>query len=276
MNAAKKDAIKKVKGYIDEALRAEVDEILDDDINRAEWWTSLDDYLLNDDAGKDQQGNPKPTIAERLSGKGPQFKTAVKQGAAYGLMWGKGIMRIGGYGAALDCKVDSRGLLKLIFKAGVYTSADRVVVFKGERFQPLPTANPPRIIHHPSYEVDRSRANNTAAYIILRGPNVLDKFLVVDREQIARVAEAGGSLYMGPDWQEMVKWIPLRKIVKELDDNPRLEMAVHAAKAAFDGDYRDETPADDPGGSITDRAIDHGAGDDAPLPGAADAADEEV
>jgi len=278
MLKAKQDAITKVRGYINADLKAEVDALLDADIGRVEWWASLDDYMINDNPKKD--GQVLPSIAERLTGNEQQFLAAVKQGATYGLMWGKGVMRIGGYSGALDCKVDSKGMLKLIFKAGVYTSADRIVVFKGERFQPLPTADPPRLIHWPRYDIDRTRENVIAAYIILRGPGVPDKFLVVGREQIVAVASRGGSLYLGDDFEEMTKWIPLRKITKELDDNPKLEMAIHAAKAAWDGDYQEQPAALPPAGqSLADRAIDHGEDtpeQDAPLPSAADVAASEV
>jgi len=277
MNPAKIKALDEVRGYVTDDLVAEVTEILAKDKSASawhvdDWLDALDGYILRDDPGKD-----KACIAERLANKPTMFKAAVKQGAKYGIAFAKGIMRLEVYGDNVSAKVDSKGLLQLIFKAGVYTSADRVIVFKGERFQPLPADNPPRIIHHPNYEIERTQENCIGAYIMLRGPGVPPKFLVVDSGQIASSAEKGGSLYYGPDWQEMVKWIPLRKIVKELDENPAIR-----AMLDDEGAYTDDTaaPSQDTGASITDRIVDHGEGDTKtetePLPDAADVAGEET
>jgi len=263
MNEQKIAALKELNGYITDELRAEVDGILDADVNRVEWWSSLDGYLIADEK-----------IAETLATKGPKtFASAVKQGAKFGLLWGNGVMRIQVYGDSVSAKVDSKGLLQLIFKVGIYTEAYRAVVFAGETFNVVAGSAAPQLIHEPDYETDRRRENCIATYVVLRGPNVEPKWCVVDKGQIASSVKKGSSLYMGDDWQEMYKWLGVRKIVKELPEDPRLKAAM-----------KEDATREKPQGSIMDRAADFTDHDhdDAPepvtadLPDAGDVADEEV
>lgn len=239
------DTIKTLGEYLaDATFVQEVASLLPEDVNPAEWMNGLKRHLREEDKA-----------AGDCVGHKHLFQGAIKRGAAIGLPWGDGLMRLDVKRAnipkgsqswvtsRITAKVDSKGLVQLILMGGVYSDVYTAVAMEGETFQVIAGSSTPRLIHKPRYDIKRGRDNCIAAYVVLSGQGIASKFLIVDIEQIdaSIMASKKQELYTGPNWAEMYKHIPVRKIQKLLPHDPRIKLAL-----AFDDgvEFMDD-PADD-------------------------------
>lgn len=110
-----------------------------------------------------------------------------------------------------------RGFIRLITQTGMVSSVQAECVYKGEVFVPTRGTNPD-IRHEINIDVDRSDENIEAVYAVAFVRGGPPQFVVLNREEIARVRKASRAKKGPWDWwfAEMAKKTAVRRLAKML------------------------------------------------------------